>query len=199
MAALAPLEQRNLGGTWAEVITVTDASAWGAGIMTRHALKADVQEVGAYNDRWRSGRGEEPAVRPRGGLDLDLSVGGSAPAVPDRRWGGEWKRVVSRCWRNDEAQVILEGRSIAPDLPQSRAPPSSTPRSHRRARSRLGLDQGSEQQCRSVGGVPQGRRSLSERNAADAAAVTAAMPVKTAQPLLGLSRDRLHGSPRWRL
>lgn len=114
MADLVLLAYRNLGAQWSETVKICDASAWGAGIMGKHVDFDEVRAAGAFNDRWRFGRGAERRLNPRADLEVpaeDGSAAAAVPSMPSAVWGGDWKRVVSQRWDREEPRVILEGRA----------------------------------------------------------------------------------------
>ena len=63
--ALLPLLFRRLDTPWCDVVTCTDASPWGMGVVESVRDLETIAKAGRYNERWRCTRGEEERTTAR--------------------------------------------------------------------------------------------------------------------------------------
>ena len=116
--ALLPLLFRRLDTPWCDVVTCTDASLWGMGVVESVRDLETIAKAGRYNERWRFTRGEEErttarraamAAAARAGEPVPPPVAldvrpedvpdSSFPEVPPELFGGEWTTVAAQPWR----------------------------------------------------------------------------------------------------
>ncbi len=73
-SSLLPLLQRDLGAKWSEIVTVSDASLWGRGVVEGKRDPLSVAENGRVNERWRYSKSEEQGAHARLHCELQNSA-----------------------------------------------------------------------------------------------------------------------------
>ena len=115
MSALIVLARRDLAAPYSDTVTCFDASWWGLGVMAKDVDRDTVHHLATYNnERWRFSKEEEVGSLGPRAADLidDVPDSTVVPSVPRSVWGGRWKRLCSKAWK--DADVPPPGHTRGP-------------------------------------------------------------------------------------